>query len=166
MFIFEILILLLKYSDLTTLFFVFPLMQVVGKGTASFGKRHNKTHITCRRCGKRSFHLQKGICSACGYPSARLRKCEFVRSLLPANTLLMAFPMFRRQLGHQGPTPQDHWNWTMQIPQDPPTQIQGMHSPSVSIPWPEAPRWFGRRANDVVRSPSENYLWQYLRSPP
>ena len=51
------------------------LFQVVGKGTASFGKRHNKTHITCRRCGKRSLHLQKGTCSACGYPSARLRKC-------------------------------------------------------------------------------------------
>ncbi|MBE3049069.1 hypothetical protein IMZ48_42530 [Candidatus Bathyarchaeota archaeon] len=26
-------------------------MLRVAKGTASFGKRHNKTHILCRRCG-------------------------------------------------------------------------------------------------------------------
>ncbi|CAI0389982.1 unnamed protein product, partial [Linum tenue] len=29
------------------------------KGTASFGKRRNKTHTLCIRCGRRSFHLQK-----------------------------------------------------------------------------------------------------------
>ena len=31
------------------------------KGTTSFGKRHNKTHTVCRRCGRTSFHIQKGI---------------------------------------------------------------------------------------------------------
>ncbi len=43
------------------------------KGTQSFGKRHNKTHTICRRCGRSSFHIQKGQCAACGYPLARLR---------------------------------------------------------------------------------------------
>ncbi|KAL6207733.1 hypothetical protein ACLB2K_018687 [Fragaria x ananassa] len=49
----------------------------MGKGTGSFGKRRNKTHTLCVRCGRRSFHLQKSRCSACAYPAARLRKCKF-----------------------------------------------------------------------------------------
>ena len=48
-----------------------------GKGTGSFGKRRNKTHTLCRRCGKRSFHIQKTVCGACGYPSAKIRGCKF-----------------------------------------------------------------------------------------
>lgn len=40
------------------------------------GKRHNKTHTLCRRCGNRSYHIQKSTCSSCGYPSARIRKCK------------------------------------------------------------------------------------------
>uniref|UniRef100_L2FLT3 60s ribosomal protein l37 n=1 Tax=Colletotrichum fructicola (strain Nara gc5) TaxID=1213859 RepID=L2FLT3_COLFN len=44
------------------------------KGTSSFGKRHNKTHVLCRRCGRRSLHVQKHTCSSCGYPSAKTRK--------------------------------------------------------------------------------------------
>ncbi|TID16983.1 putative 60s ribosomal protein l37 [Venturia nashicola] len=44
------------------------------KGTASFGKRRNKTHTLCRRCGRRSLHIQKHTCSSCGYPSASVRK--------------------------------------------------------------------------------------------
>ncbi|KAH9388769.1 60S ribosomal protein L37 [Tyrophagus putrescentiae] len=44
------------------------------KGTSSFGKRHNKTHTLCRRCGRSSFHIQKKLCSSCGYPNARIRK--------------------------------------------------------------------------------------------
>mmetsp|Transcript_13563 Transcript_13563/g.26308 ORF Transcript_13563/g.26308 Transcript_13563/m.26308 type:complete len:96 (-) Transcript_13563:57-344(-) len=43
------------------------------KGTSSFGKRHNKTHALCVRCGRRSFHIQKKSCSACAYPLARSR---------------------------------------------------------------------------------------------
>ncbi|XP_070563834.1 large ribosomal subunit protein eL37A-like [Ptychodera flava] len=42
------------------------------KGTSSFGKRHNKTHIECRRCG-RKYHIQKKRCGSCGYPSKRIR---------------------------------------------------------------------------------------------
>lgn len=41
------------------------------------GKRHTKTHTLCRRCGRRSFHVQKTTCSACGYPSARKRTCTW-----------------------------------------------------------------------------------------
>ncbi|KAL1336951.1 hypothetical protein AAHE18_10G099700 [Arachis hypogaea] len=48
----------------------------MGKGTGSFGKRRNKTHTLCVRCGRRSFHLQKSRCSACAFPAARKRKCS------------------------------------------------------------------------------------------
>ncbi|KAA8575930.1 hypothetical protein EYC84_006095 [Monilinia fructicola] len=44
------------------------------KGTSSFGKRHNKTHTLCRRCGRRSLHIQKHTCSGCGYPAAKTRQ--------------------------------------------------------------------------------------------
>ncbi|XP_796231.2 probable 60S ribosomal protein L37-A isoform X2 [Strongylocentrotus purpuratus] len=44
------------------------------KGTSSFGKRHNKTHTFCRRCGRRSYHIQKLTCSSCGYPAKTIRK--------------------------------------------------------------------------------------------
>merc|ERR1712170_263476 len=43
------------------------------KGTSSFGKRHNKTHTLCRRCGKSSYHIQKKTCAQCGYPGAKMR---------------------------------------------------------------------------------------------
>uniref|UniRef100_A0A0R3Q6X3 Ribosomal protein L37 n=1 Tax=Brugia timori TaxID=42155 RepID=A0A0R3Q6X3_9BILA len=43
---------------------------VMTKGTSSFGKRHNKTHTLCRRCGRSSYHIQKHRCASCGYPSA------------------------------------------------------------------------------------------------
>ena len=44
------------------------------KGTSSFGKRHNKSHTICRRCGRSSYHIQKKRCSSCGYPLAKIRK--------------------------------------------------------------------------------------------
>merc|ERR1712002_403563 len=43
------------------------------KGTSSFGKRHNKSHTLCVRCGRTSFHIQKKSCSSCAYPLARRR---------------------------------------------------------------------------------------------
>lgn len=48
-------------------------MGKCGKGTGSFGLRHNKSHTLCRRCGRRSYHIQKSTCSSCGYPAARIR---------------------------------------------------------------------------------------------
>ncbi|KAF8013957.1 hypothetical protein BT93_I1733 [Corymbia citriodora subsp. variegata] len=44
------------------------------KGTGSFGKRRNKTHTLCVRCGRRSFHLQKSRCASCGFPARRMRR--------------------------------------------------------------------------------------------
>ncbi|XP_060091184.1 large ribosomal subunit protein eL37-like, partial [Heteronotia binoei] len=44
----------------------------VTKRTSSFGKRHNKTHTLCRRCGSKAYHLQKSTCGKCGYPA----KCK------------------------------------------------------------------------------------------
>ncbi|CAN8010385.1 unnamed protein product, partial [Ixodes pacificus] len=43
------------------------------KGTSSFGKRRNKTHTLCRRCGRSSYHIQKSKCAQCGYPNSKLR---------------------------------------------------------------------------------------------
>lgn len=50
----------------------------MSRGTPCFGRRHTKTHTLCRRCGRMSYHKQKGTCSGCGYPAARLRKCRVV----------------------------------------------------------------------------------------
>ncbi|MEM2908439.1 MAG: 50S ribosomal protein L37e [Candidatus Hadarchaeales archaeon] len=41
------------------------------KGTPSMGKRHKVMHIRCRRCGRRAYHAQKGVCAACGYGRSR-----------------------------------------------------------------------------------------------
>ena len=45
------------------------------KGTPSMGRRSGKkTHIMCRRCGNRTYHVNKKRCSSCGYGnSARQR---------------------------------------------------------------------------------------------
>ncbi len=47
----------------------------MSKGTPSMGKKSGKkTHIVCRRCGKRTYHIHKKRCSSCGYgKTARLR---------------------------------------------------------------------------------------------
>ncbi|XP_032876347.1 60S ribosomal protein L37-like [Amblyraja radiata] len=41
------------------------------KGTSSFGKKRNKPHTLCRRCGAKAFHLQKSTCGKCAYPAKR-----------------------------------------------------------------------------------------------
>ncbi|KAL4821040.1 ribosomal protein L37e-domain-containing protein [Aspergillus spinulosporus] len=53
---------------------LYRLTAIIAKGTSSFGKRHNKTHTLCRRCGRRSYHIQKSTCANCGYPAAKTRK--------------------------------------------------------------------------------------------
>ena len=57
-----------------------------GKGTGSFGKRHNKTHTLCRRCGRTTFHIQKSTCSSCGYPAARIRKYNWANKAIRRKT--------------------------------------------------------------------------------
>ncbi|KAM3270785.1 60S ribosomal protein L37 [Capsicum chacoense] len=59
----------------------------MGKGTRSFGKRRNKTHPLCVRCGRRSFHIQKSCCFACAYPAARLRKYNWSVKALRRKTI-------------------------------------------------------------------------------
>merc|ERR1712146_109242 len=63
-----------------------PTMGKAGKGTGSFGKRRNKTHTLCPRCGRRSYHIQKATCAACGYPSARIRKYNWSQKAIRRKT--------------------------------------------------------------------------------
>ncbi|MBU0615991.1 MAG: 50S ribosomal protein L37e [Nanoarchaeota archaeon] len=38
------------------------------KGTASHGKKSGQlTTMHCRRCGKRTYHMRKKVCSSCGF---------------------------------------------------------------------------------------------------
>ncbi|WP_287582779.1 50S ribosomal protein L37e [Candidatus Borrarchaeum sp.] len=47
----------------------------MGKGTPSLGKKNRKVHIMCRRCGRRSYHVRKKQCAACGFGrSKRIRR--------------------------------------------------------------------------------------------
>lgn len=48
------------------------------KGTTSQGPRNDKTHTTCRRCGRKTFHRQHKSCGACGYPRAKTRRCKCI----------------------------------------------------------------------------------------
>jgi large subunit ribosomal protein L37e len=49
------------------------------KGTPSFGKKIGVKHIRCRRCGRHSYNLSKGYCSACGYGrSSKIRSYSWL----------------------------------------------------------------------------------------
>eukprot|EP00243_Klebsormidium_subtile_P012397 TRINITY_DN753_c0_g1_i1.p2 TRINITY_DN753_c0_g1~~TRINITY_DN753_c0_g1_i1.p2 ORF type:complete len:109 (+),score=6.01 TRINITY_DN753_c0_g1_i1:115-441(+) len=61
-------------------------MGKAGKGTGSFGKRNDKSHTLCRRCGRRSFHIQKTTCSSCGYPSKRIRTYQWSQKAIRRKT--------------------------------------------------------------------------------
>ncbi|KAH6651762.1 ribosomal protein L37e-domain-containing protein [Truncatella angustata] len=63
-----------SFGDSTSQLIHEPQLVKMTKGTSSFGKRHNKTHTLCRRCGRRSLHIQKHTCASCGYPAAKTRK--------------------------------------------------------------------------------------------
>ena len=43
-------------------------------GTASQGKKNKTTHVKCRRCGEKSFHSRKGVCSSCGFGKSAGRR--------------------------------------------------------------------------------------------
>lgn len=49
------------------------------KGTPSMGKRNKgKSHIMCRRCGKRTYHKKKKVCASCGYgKSSKMRSYKW-----------------------------------------------------------------------------------------
>ncbi|XP_037609434.1 60S ribosomal protein L37 [Sebastes umbrosus] len=67
---------------------LFPLSHrtKMTKGTSSFGKRRNKTHTLCRRCGSKAYHLQKSSCGKCGYPEKRKRKYNWSAKAKRRNT--------------------------------------------------------------------------------
>ncbi|XP_062064749.1 large ribosomal subunit protein eL37-like [Lepus europaeus] len=82
------------------------------KGTSSFGKRCNKTHTLCRRCGSKAYHLQKSTCGKCGYPAKRKRKYNWSAKAKRQNTtgtgrmrhLKIVYRRFRHGF-HEGTTP-------------------------------------------------------------
>jgi large subunit ribosomal protein L37e len=51
------------------------------KGTPSMGKHSGKkTHIMCRRCGKRAYHIRHKVCASCGFgASAKLRQYNWAK---------------------------------------------------------------------------------------
>ena len=53
----------------------------MSKGTASMGKKSGKKNmIHCRRCGKRTYHIRKKVCSSCGFgKSPKLRSYKWKR---------------------------------------------------------------------------------------
>lgn len=44
------------------------------KGTTSKGKNQKKTHVVCRRCGKRAYHVRKKQCASCGFGASAKRR--------------------------------------------------------------------------------------------
>ena len=43
-------------------------------GTTAQGKKHKTTHVKCRRCGEKSYHSRKGVCSSCGFGRSAKRR--------------------------------------------------------------------------------------------
>uniref|UniRef100_A0A2K6MWZ1 Ribosomal protein L37 n=1 Tax=Rhinopithecus bieti TaxID=61621 RepID=A0A2K6MWZ1_RHIBE len=74
------------------------------KGTSSFGKRRNKTHTLCRRCGSKAYHLQKSTCGKCGYPAKRKRKYNWSAKAKRRNTTGTGRMRFRHGF-REGTTP-------------------------------------------------------------
>ncbi|MFB6122256.1 MAG: 50S ribosomal protein L37e [Haloferacaceae archaeon] len=51
---------------------------MTGAGTPSQGKKNATTHVKCRRCGEKSYHVKKKVCSSCGFgKSAKRRDYEW-----------------------------------------------------------------------------------------
>ena len=51
---------------------------MTGAGTPSQGKKNTTTHTKCRRCGEKSYHTKKKVCSSCGFgKSAKRRSYEW-----------------------------------------------------------------------------------------
>lgn len=53
----------------------------MSKGTPSYGKRNSKTHITCRRCGKHTYHARHATCASCGFgTTSRIRSYRWAKA--------------------------------------------------------------------------------------
>jgi len=47
---------------------------MTGAGTPSQGKKNATTHVKCRRCGEKSYHRKKKVCSSCGFGTSKKRR--------------------------------------------------------------------------------------------
>jgi len=47
---------------------------MTGAGTPSQGKKNITTHTKCRRCGEKSYHTKKKVCSSCGFGKSAKRR--------------------------------------------------------------------------------------------
>ncbi len=52
------------------------------KGTAAHGKMGDrKTHVPCRRCGKRAYNIRGSFCASCGYgKTAKMRHYNWAKT--------------------------------------------------------------------------------------
>ena len=51
---------------------------MTGSGTPTQGKQNKTPHVKCRRCGEKSYHVRKKVCSSCGFgKSAKRRSYEW-----------------------------------------------------------------------------------------
>jgi large subunit ribosomal protein L37e len=52
----------------------------MGKGTPAKGRRQHPSHMPCRRCGRSSYHKQRGVCSSCGFgATAKIRHYQWAK---------------------------------------------------------------------------------------
>lgn len=79
------------------------------KGAPILTTSQNKSHTLCRRCGRRSFHIQKSTCSSCGYPAAKVRKCTLstlrATARKPESDIVSQTTGPRRRRGERPPVP-------------------------------------------------------------
>lgn len=47
---------------------------MTAKGTPSQGKKNKQIHVKCRRCGEKSYHIKKKVCSSCGFGKSAARR--------------------------------------------------------------------------------------------
>jgi len=47
---------------------------MTGAGTPSQGKKNTTTHVKCRRCGKKSYHVKRKVCASCGFGDSAKRR--------------------------------------------------------------------------------------------
>lgn len=46
----------------------------MSSGTPAQGKKNTTTHVKCRRCGNKAYHVKKGVCASCGFGKSAKRR--------------------------------------------------------------------------------------------
>jgi large subunit ribosomal protein L37e len=140
-------------------------------------KQIQKTHTGCRRCGRTSFHIQKKVCAACGYPSSRMRSYNWSKKMIRRKgegsgrmrymkTLPRRFKNgFREQAraSHSSSALRGVWCWV--AADSPVWAVAGSHGPpAVLAAWRPRARVHARAAAAASGSgPPRSYqlpLWQ------